>query len=160
MVGSEMTPESASIRRPGRRAAPAVARLVLWVGAFAGLFAMHGLNDHGVSHEISHHSSAVVAASSDTGHAGHGHLAPAVSSPDGGVGRLGLAGQEGPSPEGMASLCLAVLAVAVFLVVAVVVRRPWGVLGRRSASGQPGTATPLGRERDPPCLYRLSIQRC
>lgn len=113
------------------------ARLLVTVAALAGLFAMHGLADHQMpSAPIA--AATAAGAEHDAGHA-----------PDPGT----------PASHGAAEICLALLGLAFVLVVALthggVLLRPsrrttarWRALARRA------------RFRDPPDLFRLSVQRC
>lgn len=151
-----MIPESASARR--RDVAPAVLRVVLWMSAFAGLFAMHGLNDHGVSHEAAGHGP-VVAAASASGDAHVLSAGPSVDINDAGGPGLEFVTPQGSSPSGLAALCLAVL-MTVLLLVALAGRPPRMVGVGRASPGKLGAAVRPGRERDPPCHIRLSILRC
>ncbi|MBM0123592.1 DUF6153 family protein [Pimelobacter simplex] len=110
-------------------------RLLVTIAALAGLFAMHGMADHGVA------SAPLPAAA-----ASHHEDVP----PDHG----------GTTGHDLAELCLALLVMAAGLATGVVaVRRPllaprevpvrWRILVARAA-----------RFRDPPDLHRLSVQRC
>lgn len=145
-----------------------MARLVVMLAALAGLFAMHGLSEHGVmQHDTSPMSSMTADVTADV-------LAVGVSVADstGPVDDLGALGAladavvvRGGSDllaqhAGMAMmLCLAVLAGAVvlllrarglpmILILRSVTRSPRSVLGRTS------------REPEPPDLFVLSVQRC
>ena len=128
------------------------------VAALLGLFAMHGLAPHGTAHDGHAGDSIALVTAAGHDHAGHSmtmdvtaetstvYRAPGAPEPDRGL--LGLAG-----------MCLAVLLVGVIVIV---------VLGRGFppareldaallAVGWPARAR---RDRDPPCLFALSIQRC
>lgn len=132
-------------------------RLVLLALALAGLFAMHGLGDHGVGHPNPHDASmgcAMVAMS-----LAENPAAPATSGPPeaGPFNAL----PEGDSPAmAMAGVCLAALAGAlVGLLLLGALRR----VGRcRRGAWRDIATTPLTalQERDPPGLFELSIQRC
>jgi len=127
-----------------------------WVvlAALLGLLAMHGLGAHGTAHRA--HASESMAPVST------GHSAPptadgraATSAPASGSPYA----EQDPGLLGVSALCLAVLLVGVGLAV---------VLGRRRAVVPTRTSTPDAittpvrgrRDRDPPCLFALSIQRC
>lgn len=113
------------------------ARLLVTVAALAGLFAMHGLADHGMP-------SAPIAAVSPAAMGDDGHHAP-----DPGA----------PASHGAAEICLALLGLAFVLVVALtrggVLLRPSGRTTTRWRA-----LAPRARFRDPPDLFRLSVQRC
>jgi len=124
-----------------------MARPFLLFVALVGLFAMHGLADHGASAHVS-----MTAAESTM--AGHSMAAtpsePAVDAQDAPAGHSELA---------LAGLCLAVL-VAAALGVAFARRRVMAYLGMWAPRlARPGPRF-TGRDRDPPDLIRLSIQRC
>ena len=117
------------------------ARLLVTVAALAGLFAMHGLADHGVPAA----PIAAAAAGADHGSAAvHGHHAPEPAP---------------PASHGAAEICLALLGLAFVLVVALT---RGGVLLRpsRRTTARWRALAPRARFRDPPDLFRLSVQRC
>ncbi|HET7691125.1 MAG TPA: DUF6153 family protein [Nocardioidaceae bacterium] len=126
-------------------------RLAVLVVSLLGLFGMHGLSDHGVAHASSH---AVVAMSDHASHAGHTAPVPEPSAP----------APSTPSDDhgaGLLVVCLAVLAGAVSLAIAVLLaarRRP----SLRLSAGQWTATTRPRRARDPvpPDIWRLSVQRC
>jgi hypothetical protein len=140
-------------RRHGGRGRLAV-RLLVFAGALLGLFAMHGLSDHGASaHQMSHAtmSPAMVAMA----HTDHAAAAPtpiedAVTS--------GSVPPEDSPGMAMAGLCLAVLAAAV---IGFLLLRPNHALDFTRPLHRDFVPTPLAalRDRDPPCLFELSIQR-
>jgi hypothetical protein len=149
-----MTPQRAPHRRGhcGRLGT----RLLVLAGALAGLFAMHGLAAHGAS---SHDTmpplavSATVVSMSDTDHA-----SDATQAAMDGMGTTGGEPAE-PSPGmAMAGLCLAVLAGAIMGLL--LLRRH-----RIAAFIQPpslafvAALAPGRRDRDPPCLFELSVLR-
>lgn len=111
------------------------ARLLVTVAALAGLFAMHGLADHGMP-------SAPIAAASATVMDHGEHPAP-----------------EAPASHGAAEICLALLGLAFVLVVALT---RGGVLHRlsRRTTTRWRALVPRARFRDPPDLFGLSVQRC
>lgn len=122
-------------------------RLLLLAGAVAGLFAMHGLGDHGTAHsgaESAHATVAMSAMPADT----HSDARPGtmVSVP-GGVG------------SGAMTLCMAVLAGVLFALAGL---RAWGRLPAKVGARLPAgiTFSATARERDPPRLVQLSICRC
>jgi hypothetical protein len=140
--------------RPSRGLAH-MTRLGLLVGAFVGLFAMHGLAAHGTTHAdtVADLSVATMHGTMRETHAasvqpsvigqqgtveGHGH--------DGGMSLLGL--------------CLAVLAGALVGLLWVRSTRAAVVARRRALLDLASTPFAALRDRDPPCLFELSIQRC
>jgi hypothetical protein len=126
-----------------------------WLLALAGLLAMHALGTHGTgSHESSaramNHSTSAMAAVVDSGARG------AMQS----SAKVARTSQDDPPPTGtLLGLCLVVLAGALTLFLLALLNRragsPW-VIARRPAV----TLVLKGRERDPPCLTRLSVMRC
>ncbi|WP_418061039.1 DUF6153 family protein [Pimelobacter simplex] len=128
-------------------------RVLVTLAALAGLFAMHGMADHGVASAPLPATAATAAMATMAGHdAGStGHHDGTGDGSDGGGGHSGT----------MAELCLALLVLAAAgLAAGLLVRgrpllalRPaptrWRVLIARAA-----------RFRDPPDLFRLSVQRC
>ena len=120
----------------------------------AGLFAMHGLDTHGVE------SAGNVAMSSSAAHGDTGHRAMAGT--DAGLA-VAMAATSMPAHSGMggmgAGMCVAVLMLALLaLVLEISTRRSFRLLGVFARD----TRTPetQGRDPDPPSLIRLSIQRC
>ncbi|WP_442938350.1 DUF6153 family protein [Nocardioides sp. Soil796] len=137
---------------PGR----SLAKLLVLVGVLAGLLAMHGLTNHGAAgHEAGNDGLGASATSMEPGmsHAGDASAdASLTESPSG--------DPEKGSRGGMAmvGLCLAVL---VGFVIGYVLRRPTHVVLFRvpralRVAAIPVTAT---RDRDPPCLFELSVLR-
>lgn len=112
------------------------ARLLVTVAALAGLFAMHGLADHGMP------SAPIAAASVAADHGGHHEPEPGA-----------------PVSHGAAEICLALLGLAFVLVVALtrggVLLRPF-----RGTTTRWRALAPRARFRDPPDLFGLSVQRC
>lgn len=134
-----------------------VPRSGLWLllGAFAllGLFAMHGLGGHGAQHGTQtggHHDAAL---SADRVHSDcpQGHCAGETT------GRVdeGRGGTDGL----VLILCLGVLAAGLAAALYVVLLRPAVVVAVRPLAALVALAR-FARERDPPCLFDLSIQRC
>ena len=136
-------------------------RRVCGVAALLGLFAMHGLAVHGAMHAV-HNAAPMPAAIAVAGHdhsAGRG--ADQVAMPDTrDDSRSGASGERTPDsgPVGFAGLCLAILlagvAAVVFLGRFLRIRRR---VAPAAARGWPARSR---RDRDPPCLLALSIQRC
>ena len=127
---------------PGLRRALWCASLLL---ALAGLFAMHGLGDHGTMVEQDHHAMAMADHAAPTEGAAPGQrFEPAPS---------------GGADMSMAGLCLAVLLVGVVLLLAAA-GRGRTLAGWRFA-GHP-TLVLVRRSHPPPRpdLFGLSIQRC
>jgi hypothetical protein len=122
-----------------------------WVLALSGLLAMHALGTHG-THGTAHGSAAPMPQEA------------ALSSP----GDMTLGSTSDPAPPavsttmtqvggGLLGLCLAVLGAALALVLLHLRRRP----GRTWTLSRPSPMLrPVERERDPPCLLRLSVMRC
>ncbi len=125
-----------------------MARPLLLLVALVGLFAMHGLSDHGASA----HVSVAPAESSMSGHsmAAMSSEAPAVGAEDDPAGHSELA---------LAGLCLAILVAAV-LGFGFARRRVMAYLGMWAPRLTRAWPRLPGRDRDPPDLIRLSIQRC
>lgn len=118
------------------------ARLLVTVAALAGLFAMHGLADHGMP------SAPIAAATPAANHGGHGDEG-GLHEPDPGA----------PMSHGAAEICLALLGLAFVLVVALT---RGGLLLRpsRRTTTRWRALVPRARFRDPPDLFGLSVQRC
>lgn len=128
----------------------------LVLAALLGLFAMHGLGAHG--------STSPAAATAEAGaahavHAGHQSGMPGTA----GMGDPG----SGPDDQGsghdhlaLVGLCLAVLtgALAAFALPRPGGRRGWSPPVALLAELR--NAPAARRFRDPPCLFRLSVQRC
>ena len=129
----------------------------VWCVLLGGLFAMHGLGDHGgAGHEMG-----ITAGppQSTTIHHGEHEPAPAASAMAAAMTQILL---DPPASQGgmaMAGLCLAVLlgTVLAFLL-ALANRRALLAVGPALTVLRAPVAT--FRDRDPPCLHRLSIQRC
>jgi len=130
-----------------------VVRLLMLLVTLVGVFAMHGLSDHGAS---AHTAMAAPADSMSMTHGGtDDQLAPMSSE------SVETAGQDptGHSGLGLAGLCLAILAAAV-LGFTFLRRRVMTYLSSWSPRvGRPRPRS-AGRDRDPPDLVRLCIQRC
>lgn len=137
------------------------ARLVVIVGALLGLFAMHALSDHGAgSNEM---QTAALAPAIAAAHPGHGEqqahtvASDPAAAPDSAHESATDAGMPTSSML-MAALCLAVIAGAILWLL---VRRPHrALLFTRPIAMAFAAARPTGRrDRDPPCLYQLSVLR-
>lgn len=113
------------------------ARLLVTVAALAGLFAMHGLADHGVPAP----PLAAVAAA-DAGHGGHHPPEPGA-----------------PASHDVGEICLALLGLAFVLVVALT-RGGIRIAPSRRTTAPWRALVPRARFRDPPDLFGLSVQRC
>jgi len=136
-------------------------RRVCGVAALLGLFAMHGLAVHGAMH--GGHSADPMPATVAV--AGHGHSADhgadqVAMSDTRDDSPAGASQERTPDPDlvGFAGLCLAILLAGVAAVVFLsrflrLSRWPAPVI----AHGWPARSR---RDRDPPCLLALSIQRC
>lgn len=141
---------------PRVTAATALAR-VCGVVALFGLFAMHGLAVHGALH-TGHGGDPIPAAVAATGH-DHGLELGAMS--DTRAGSISGASEEGaPDRELMvfAGLCLAILlaGVAAIVVLSRIARLP----RRDDPTAAHRWPARSRRDRAPPCLFALSIQRC
>jgi hypothetical protein len=144
-----------------RVSAATALRWVCGVAAVLGLFAMHGLDVHGAMH-VGHDADLMPVAMAVAGHdhsADHG--ANQGDQPDPGDGSLSSASPERTPDHGMvgfAGPCLVILLAGLVTVVFLsrCVRLPRG-LDPVSAPRWPARSL---RDRDPPCLFALSIQRC
>jgi hypothetical protein len=142
---------------PGVHAAAALRR-VCGVAALLGLFAMHGSATHGPMHggHDAEPVRAVVAV------AGHDHGPGNVAIAENGDGSPSGASEErAPDRQllGLAGLCLAVLLAGVLA--AIILGRLIRFSRRRDPdAAADGWASRARRDRDPPCLFALSIQRC
>ena len=130
-----------------------VVRLLVFAAALVGLFAMHGLSDHGAaSHDMAPMNPAVTA----MGHTGQ----MAGDSREATAGARATAGDPGEGSPGMAmaGLCLAVLAGAVMAFLAL---RPQGSVALLMSLAWSFVPARLSgcRDRDPPCLFQLSVLR-
>lgn len=134
-------------------------RRVCGVAALLAVFAMHGVAVHGAMH-AGHSADPMPASAAVADHShGTGDAAMADTRDD---APSGTSQERTPDPDllGFAGLCLAILLVVVF---AVVFRSRLIRLQRRrrrdstTAQGWPSRSR---RDRDPPCLFALSIQRC
>ena len=127
------------------------------LAALAGLFAMHGMSDHGtagpsdlVSAHAAHLSMPMPVAEHDVAHTPAG---PAVRS-------------DSPYPPmgghdmGLAGLCLAVLVVVLVLSSALQTRLRSSVLTGLTAWSARNAGVARARAPSPPDLFALSIQRC
>lgn len=125
--------------------------------ALLAVFAMHGLAVHGAMH-AGHGADPVPAAVAVGGH--HHGMADAAIADSRDDSPAGTSLERTPGPEllGYAGLCLAIL---LMVVVALVLHSRFIRLRRRrdsmTARGWPSRSR---RDRDPPCLFALSIQRC
>lgn len=135
---------------------PSVARLLVLVGLLLGLFAMHALGHCGTAGHKDGPGSGSSSASTDVG-AAHAGEFPVHSS----HGRTVTTEHDGQAGGGVAmvGLCMAVLAGALLGLLAllrptraVLFLRPRALL----VSALPVRAT---RDRDPPCLFELSVLR-
>lgn len=139
-------------------------RLLVLAGALAGIFAMHGLGDHGGAHAGSQHARAL--STSPMSHVpGVDHGTRIDADPDGvtpvrSAADMTPVGTWNDTDKGVIGLCLAVLAGTLLSLVRR--RTPRGLVVRL-ARASPFLGAVMGttsRERDPPCLTQLSILRC
>ena len=157
-------------RRPRPASARTALRLAGLLVVLAGLFGMHGLANHGVAgmenmpHAVIASVSQSTAATGSSVISAHadGAVALVLGQSDGVVAAA--AAMVSPvMPEGMdmsmMGMCMAVLVMGLgALLVLGRVRRPAPAWTLSRAGG--ATASPLGRDPDPPSLTVLSIQRC
>lgn len=135
---------------PSSIAARALVRLALLGGVVFGVIAMHGLSSHGMGSvwEPTMHTAASPL-----------HLASALPDMD---SVTVVASDPGPGMGGgMAGLCVAVIGGGIGVGLLFLVSRRRRISRTRgSVSRGEAVAASRGRDRDPPCLIRLSIQRC
>ena len=130
-------------------------RRVCGAAALLAVFAMHGLAVHGAMH-AGHGADPMPAAVAVADH----HVDQGTGDATMADSPAGTSQEDTPGPEllGYAGLCLAILLVSV---VTLVLRGRFIRLLRRpdslTARGWPSRSR---RDRDPPCLFALSIQRC
>ena len=145
-------------------------RLGLWVAlafTLVGLFGMHGLAPHGVSHGAPVHAESVPSAGVHTltGNTADSAKMVVPSSPAGpSTGILPVPGTEilafgGPASGGMTALCLAVLTGLVLVLMLLVLARRNNALVAVLPRIIP-LPLPRGRDPDPPGPYVLSVCRC
>ena len=127
------------------------ARLAMLVVALGGLFAMHGMSDHGTAHH----------AVSGAEHAANRHSSPVAEgalTDEPKAAEVAEKSSSGSSSTGgLAAVCMAILVAAA----------GWGLQRRRAGSVNPvlgtrseTTSRARGRDRDPPSLVQLAIHRC
>ena len=134
-------------------------QLLVLLASLAGIFAMHGMSDHGTagpsgvaaSHVAAHLSMPLPAAPPDTARAQAGPAAYSDSPP-----RQPIGGHD----MGLAGICLAVLVAVLMLSSAL-----WRRLPRTMCAGLPpwpARQAAVGRARapTPPDLFALCIHRC
>jgi len=139
--------------RCSRGPAPVV-RLALGALALLGLFAMHGLGEHGTMHRTGSDASSVTLPAQLHGDTVDSSFA-AMAAPD-----HGEAGSHPDGDDGLVGLCLAVLAIALLgmLCLRSGARRQWA--GCRVVRLRAVLPLAVYRDRDPPDLMALSILRC
>lgn len=139
-------------------------KLAVLVSVMLGVFAMHGVAAHGTTHATFGGGHATFGGGSSVGevnvgasHGAHGDRSTNLASRGSEAGE-GHDGQDEHDPSLM-GWCLAVLAVLIG-VLGLHARGPMALL--RSARGAGCALSPPAgrRDRDPPCLHSLSIQRC
>lgn len=121
---------------------------MVFCGALLGLFAMHGLAGHDAQHLSAASTTHAVAVVGQ-----HLPMADGVH-----VERSGPGDPAGGTTE-LLGLCLAVLGLAVAGLLALRARGV-PVAHRDRTSREQAPAPPRRRDRDPPSLFELSIQRC
>lgn len=149
-LASRLAAMTVAYRRPGGRAR--LPRLILVVAALAGLFAMHGLGDHGTMHHEP--TGDLMGSLAATSHAEDAMSASAALDP---------AHDDGSAPEGagtgIVGLCLAVLTGAL-LGLAWLRARSGRLVIERWTPRDTWSLSAAPRDRDAPSPFRLSIQRC
>ena len=125
------------------------------VAALLGLFAMHGLTVHGAMH-AGHGAEPTPSVIAVADH-GQDDVTMAGTRDD---SASGASHERAPGSElmGFAGLCLAILLVGA--VAAVLLSRPIRLPRRADPTTARGWPSRSRRDRDPPCLFALSIQRC
>jgi len=140
------------------RAARAI-RTFWGAAALVGLFAMHGLAGHGAMHAGHGDPPLEIAAAA----AAHTHAAASMPMEATAAQAPSLTAPSGPSPDdgglGLVGLCLAVLLVGAIAAV-LLGRRSWYARSLARPVAHRGWPARARRDRDPPCLFALSIQRC
>jgi hypothetical protein len=135
---------------------PATQALVV-IAAVVGLFAMHGLGDHGVSHQGDH--GVLDASMPAAAHAVHGaHRQTSELSPSGGTSSL--TGDLGSRDLGLAGACLAVVGLvglARCLMVSASRTSPPSSCPSRTTRAFAGVVV---RTADPPDRHQLQVHRC
>ncbi|WP_309647789.1 DUF6153 family protein [Nocardioides sp.] len=136
-------------------------RLLVVLAALAGLFAMHGMSEHGMAH----HDSSVMSAPATSGEvmavgAAEAAADVAAHTQNRGVDAVAVAGDiVGDGADLAMMLCLAVLAGLVLLLTRA--RGLWvGLVLRPVVGGADVRLARTAREPVPPDLHVLSIQRC
>lgn len=133
------------------------ARLLVLVGVFLGLFAMHGLGGHGTAgHAVSDTGATQMTLMAHAGDVSHAsETAPEQAT-------LSSAAQPDDDGDGamtMVGLCLAVLLVGLLLL-RLLRGPPRGLVFLR---GRAPRSAPIpqsaARDPDPPCIYKLSVLR-
>lgn len=159
-----------------RRAGLPGARLLVLLAALAGLFAMHGMSDHGTMGHDSPETHGPATATAPTG----AHAGPVAGAHDGAFESAGIttevvteaAGAVAIAAETVAAgdaldagmhlamgLCLAILAGAAVLALRRL--RTWSYpLTRITRNAGKALLNTRARDPDPPDLHALSIQRC
>ena len=143
----------------------ATVRHALWLGGLlvvlAGLFGMHGLDNHGSAAMSGHGAvgathgarttpTTLRGVADSSGHAvmlGGAFVADAVVS------------GEGPSSSTMAGVCMAVLVVGL-LTLLLLLRSSRAHVSRLLRARVAPAPAFRGRDPDPPCLFTLCVQRC
>jgi len=143
--------------RWGRAAGITAGRVLVLLMTLAGVFAMHGLSDHGSAHHGAMPDSATIASAAAMGMHGAGPAGARVDDVSA-VSTQGVEATNGNSRAAM-TLCLAVLAgLVLFLFRA---RRAWFRNVLRSWVKRSSKAFLVrARAPDPPDLFALCIQRC
>ena len=137
-------------------------RLGLWVAlalSLVGLFGMHGLAPHGVSHGAPVHAESVpsVGVHTLTNYTAHSTEMLMPSSPTGPGTEILAFG--GVASDGMAALCLTVLTGLVLILVLLALARRNNTLIVVLPRIVP-VPLPRGRDPDPPGPFVLSVCRC
>lgn len=140
---------------------PGMAQLVtltVLVAALLGLFAMHGLAAHATAHASSAGGWPTDEINLAASHGAQGD--PSTASAERGSGAVEGRDGQGGDDSSLIELCVAVLTAALIGVLGQYAQGPANRL--RLATGARCALPPASarRDRDPPCLHSLSIQRC
>ena len=137
-------------------AVPRLLRLAVLIGTVAGVLAMHGLGDHGAMHHPLARTAVVAPAVS--AHGGHASSAVHQEPAENAAETSPRHGTPGGVSFGLLALCMAILTLST---VSAFRMRPSRLLDADPIGSGRSTPCPASRrDRDPPCLFALSILRC
>jgi len=143
-----------------RRGRIRAARLLLIAAAFVGLFAMHGLGDHGTTHRDM--AAPMPPPASTAGLSSSDHSTPISGTPALAIhaNEAQVEKKPGMDDTAMVGLCFAVLAGAGLALTWLRSSTPMAAIRRWPYRSVPNLSATAQRDRDPPCQFELSIQRC